>query len=119
VLVVGWIKNIGIKPATKTQEKLSMKRARIKPSHFSVAFFLAGSETGAGREMSQARAFWARRASGEEKRFDSAHALRTLSSEKMGSPLPIAAAFLSLRFLVGRLLLQLVSELMLGFADLA
>jgi hypothetical protein len=37
----------------------------------------------------------------------------------MGSPLPIAAAFLSLRFLVGRLLLQLVSELMLGFADLA
>ena len=48
--------------------------------------------------------------------LDSAPALRTLSSEKMGSQLP-AAGFFALRFLA-RLLLQLGRELMLGFADL-
>ena len=36
----------------------------------------------------------------------------------MGSPLPVAAGFFGLRFLPGRLLLQLGGEFVLHFADL-
>jgi hypothetical protein len=51
--------------------------------------------------------------------LDAAPALRTLPAEKMGSPLPAAAGFFSLRFLfLLRLLVQLGRELVLGFADL-
>ena len=49
--------------------------------------------------------------------LDAAPALRTLSSEKGRSPLPVAAGFFWLRFLPGRLL-QLGGEFVLHFADL-
>ena len=65
---------------------------RAPDSHSSITFFQWLEANRAEREPGQARAFWARRASGrnEVERLDAAPALGTLSSEKMGSPPPAA-----------------------------
>lgn len=64
-------------------------------SHFFLTFFRWLEANRAERESGQARAFWARRASGrsEAQRLDPAPALGTLFSEKMGT----AAALDALR----------------------
>jgi hypothetical protein len=79
---------------------------------------MAGSKQSGEGAGSRARGFGAFIGANAET-LDPAPALGTLSSEKMGSPLPVAAAaFLSLRFLAGHLLLQLGGEFVLHFADL-
>jgi len=86
--------------------------APIFQSHFSIA----GSKQSGEGAGSRARG-WCAFIGANAQTLDAAPALGTLSSEKMGSPLPLAAGFFWLRFLPGRLL-QLGGELVFHFADL-
>jgi hypothetical protein len=80
-------------------------------SHFfSHIFSIAGSKQSGEGAVSRARGFCAFIGANAET-LDSAPALGTLSNEKMGSPLPVAAGFFSRRFFPRRLLLHALHSL--------